>query len=77
MSSPLALDDTRSLQTKIDRRAHDLLKGKPGKAPLQVTRIFKGSVDEDKEGEKQVSCFVKNQDVWDIPQIRGLQNVSS
>ena len=73
MASHLLLDNAQSLPTRIDRKAHDLFKAKPGKAPLQVTRVFQRKIDGD--SGKTKSCYVKNQDVWDTPQIAGLKNV--
>jgi hypothetical protein len=35
------LDDNRSLQAKLEEKARDLFKAKPGQAPLLVTRIYR------------------------------------
>ncbi|KAG9233395.1 hypothetical protein BJ875DRAFT_464248 [Amylocarpus encephaloides] len=65
------LDDLKSLEVTIERKAHDLFKGKPGKAPLQVTRISRGLNDEN--GGKGRDRLVTNEDVWDAPRIEELK----
>jgi len=69
MAASLNLDDVESFKTKIDRKAHDLFKGRPGQAPLQVNRYLKTKIGK----EKQTNCFVRNQSVWEDSQIRALE----
>jgi hypothetical protein len=64
-------DDIECLQGKIGRIAGRLFKEKPDFAPLQVSRIFKGTIAED----KTTACYVRNQDVWDVSQVKALKNV--
>jgi hypothetical protein len=71
MSPNFSVDDLDSLRTKIDSKASNLFKEKKGKAPLQVSRVFRGKIGE----EKDTPCFVRDQNVWDKSQIKALKNV--
>jgi len=53
---------------KIDEKAHDLFKEKPGQAPLTVTRIFKSD-------ERNTKPFEKNREVLGLSDTKRLQNV--
>jgi hypothetical protein len=71
MASYLNLDGTECLKAKIDEKAHDLFKPKPGKPQLQVSRLFKTRTAEGKETTR----FVRNQDVGDVSQIKAMEHV--
>ena len=71
MASYLNLDNTESLRAKIDRKAYDLFKAKYGKPQLQVSRLSKVTSGEGKE----TICFMENQDVESISQIKALKYV--
>ncbi|CZR68126.1 uncharacterized protein PAC_18025 [Phialocephala subalpina] len=68
------LDDIRSLQTRIEQKAHDLFKGKPGQAPLQVTRIFRERSE--KYEQKEATWVVIKNDVDDLSCVKALSNDS-
>ncbi|KAE8444552.1 hypothetical protein EG329_014476 [Mollisiaceae sp. DMI_Dod_QoI] len=72
MAPSYHLDDLRSLKLKIDEKAHDLFKEKPGHAELQVTRIFKRRSGKQDEGER--NTFVKDLDVCDLSQVKALRH---
>jgi hypothetical protein len=71
MPPSFSMDDLVSLRTKIDSKAANLFKEKKGKAPLQVSRVFRSKIGEDKD----TPCFVRDQNVWDKSQIEALKNV--
>jgi len=56
------------LRKKIDQKAHDLFKEKPGQAPMTVTTIFKS----DKKNSKLVE---RKREVSSLSDIKRLQNV--
>jgi hypothetical protein len=68
MSGHYVFDDLRSLKTKINEKAYDLFKEKPGTSPLQVTRIIssRGSNGE----EKNVNRLVRDQGVWKLSEVK-------
>jgi hypothetical protein len=68
MSGHYAFDDLRSLKTKINDKAYDLFKEKPGTALLQVTRIILGCILNGKG--KEVNHLVRDQDVWKISEVK-------
>lgn len=68
MASFPFLDDMRTLRMKVDQKAHDLFKEKPGQAPLTVTRIFKTK-------EKDAKPFEKDRKVLNVSDIQMLRNV--
>jgi hypothetical protein len=68
MASFSTLDDMRSLRAKIDQKAHDLFKSKPGQAPLTVTRVFNSQ-------ESKSKGFEKDREVWTLPDIKRFPNV--
>lgn len=68
------LDDVRSLRETLDKKAYDIFKGVPGKAPLQVTRVL--AQNDPGRGGAQKCRLEKNENVWDIPDIEKLRNVS-
>jgi hypothetical protein len=68
MSGHYVFDDLRSLKTKINEKAYDLFKEKPGTAPLQVTRIIPGRTLN--EEEKEVNRLVRDQDVWKLSEVK-------
>lgn len=69
------LDDLRSLQTKVQEKAHDLFKAKAGISPLQVTRIFRNSRANELAEKDNIPHFFKDQDVWNSAQVKALRNV--
>jgi hypothetical protein len=71
MASYRNLDDAGILKAKIDEKAYDLFKAKPEKPQLQVNRLFKTMIGEDKE----TTCLVRNQNVGDVSQIKALEHV--
>jgi hypothetical protein len=73
MSGHYAFDDLRSLKTKINEKAYDLFKEKPGTAPLQVTRIIPGRTSDGEE--KNVNCLIRDQDVWKLSEVKASQQV--
>jgi hypothetical protein len=73
MSGHYAFDDLRSLKTKINEKAYDLFKEKPGTAPLQVTRIIPRRVLN--EEEKDVNRLVRDQDVWKLSEVKNSTQV--
>jgi hypothetical protein len=68
-----SLDDMRSLQIKIDQKAHNLFKEKAGQAPLTVTRIFNDHDEESKE--KSVGYYENDREVFSIDDVERLRNV--
>jgi hypothetical protein len=68
MASFSSLDDMRTIRTKIEQKAHDLFREKPGQAPLRVTRAFKSQ-------EKNAKCFEKHREVLNLSDIKKLRNV--
>jgi hypothetical protein len=60
-----------SLTTKIEKKAYDLFKAKPGRPQLQVNRLFKTRTAEGKD----IRRFEGNQDVLDVSHIRALEAV--
>ncbi|KAH7323468.1 hypothetical protein BKA65DRAFT_69674 [Rhexocercosporidium sp. MPI-PUGE-AT-0058] len=70
------LDDIRSLQTKVEEKAHDLFKGKAGISPLQVTRIFHGRCANELAEKENAPRLVKDEDVWNSVQVKALRNDS-
>jgi hypothetical protein len=68
MASFSRFDDMRMIRMKIDEKAHDLFKEKPGQAPLTVTRIFKSD-------ERNTKPFEKNREVLGLSDTKRLQNV--
>ena len=73
MSGHYVFDDLRSLKTKINEKAYDLFKEKPGTSPLQVTRIISSRVSNGEE--KNVNRVVRDQDVWKLPEVKTLAQV--
>jgi hypothetical protein len=73
MSGHYVFDDLRSLKTKINEKAYDLFKEKPGTSPLQVTRIISSRVSNGEE--KNVNRLVRDQDVWKLPEVKTLAQV--
>jgi hypothetical protein len=73
MASFSSLDDMRSLQIKIDQKAHNLFKEKAGQAPLTVTRIFNDHDEESKE--KSVGYYESDREVFGIDDVERLRNV--
>ncbi|KAF8849338.1 hypothetical protein BDZ45DRAFT_732300 [Acephala macrosclerotiorum] len=61
-------DDLRSLEKKINEKAHNLFKAKPDRAGLQVTRVFKRKIGTKDDSERNV--VVKNADVRDLAQVK-------
>ncbi|KAH9211753.1 hypothetical protein DL95DRAFT_369317 [Leptodontidium sp. 2 PMI_412] len=76
MASMYRLDDLRSLQTKVQEKAHDLFKAKAGISPLQVTRIFRNSRANELAEKDNIPHFFKDQDVWNSAQVKALRNDS-
>ena len=68
-----SLDDMKSLQRKIDRKANDLFKEKAGQAPLTVTRNINSY--EARSERKYSSCFEADKAVSSIADIKRLRNV--
>jgi hypothetical protein len=64
MVSFSSLDDVRSIQLKIDEKAHDLFKEKSGHPPLAVTRI-----------QENGNSFEKDRKVLELSHIKMLRNV--
>jgi hypothetical protein len=58
---------------KINEKAYDLFKEKPGTSPLQVTRIISNRVLNGEE--KNVNRLVRDQDVWKLPEVKTLAQV--
>jgi hypothetical protein len=71
MTLHLNLDDIGSLEVKIDEKANDLFKAKSGKPQLQVSRLQETELGD----EKTVVCFVGNQCIKDISQLKALKYV--
>lgn len=68
MASFSSLDDMRSIQLKIEGKAHDLFKEKPGgQAPLSVTRILKS--------QENGRFFEKDRKVLNLSHVKMLRNV--
>jgi hypothetical protein len=63
-----SLDDMRTIRMKVDQKAHDLFKEKPGQAPLTVTRILNPQ-------ETNVIPFEKDRKVLNLSDIKRLRNV--
>jgi len=55
---------------KVDQKAHDLFKEKPGQAPLTVTRILNPQ-------ETNATPFEKDRKVLNLSDIKRLRNVRS
>lgn len=72
MARSSSLDDPQSLESKINAKAGDLFREKPGQAPLQVNRIFKRMRE---EGGVERNCFERNLDVNDLARVEALKNV--
>lgn len=70
------LDDLQSLEKKIDEKAHDLFKAKPGHAGFQVTRISKQKIGKRNIGESERNVVIRDLDVCDLSAVRALQHVS-
>jgi hypothetical protein len=70
MISFSSLDDMRTIRTKVDEKAHDLFKEKPGQAPLTVTRILNSQ-------EANAKPFEKDRKVLNLSDIKRLRNVRS
>jgi hypothetical protein len=71
MTAHLNFDDVRSLEAKIDEKAHDLFKAKSGKPQLQVSRLLKTELGE----EKTALCFEGSQYIKDLSQLKALEHV--
>ncbi|CZR67923.1 uncharacterized protein PAC_17822 [Phialocephala subalpina] len=74
MAPTYHLDDLRSLEKKINEKAHDLFKEKPGRAGLQVTRIFKQKTGNRDIRESERTVFIKDLDVCDVSAVKALQH---
>lgn len=70
MISFSSLDDMRTIRMKVDEKAHDLFKEKPGQAPLTVTRILNSQ-------EANAKPFEKDRKVLNLSDIKRLRNVRS
>jgi hypothetical protein len=68
MASFSTLDDMRTIRLKVDQKAHDLFKEKPGQAPLTVTRIFKSK-------ERNASSFEKEIKVLNLSDVNKFRDV--
>ncbi|KAH8774172.1 hypothetical protein BGZ57DRAFT_763271 [Hyaloscypha finlandica] len=64
-----SLDDMRTIRMKVDQKAHDLFKEKPGQAPLTVTRILNPQ-------ETNATPFEKDIKVLNLSDIKRLRNES-
>jgi hypothetical protein len=73
MATKFQLDDNRSLELKINQKAHDLFKEKKGHPGLQVTRIFKRGNGRDSSLR---NAFVRDLDVCDVSQVKSMRDVS-
>jgi hypothetical protein len=62
-----SLDDMRSIRLKIEEKAHDLFKEKPGQALFSVTRILRC--------QENGKFFEKDRKVLNLSHIKMLQNV--
>ena len=67
MASFSSLDDMRSLRLKIEEKAHDLFKEKPGKALFSVTRIL--------GCQENGRFFEKDRKVLNLSHVKMLRNV--
>ncbi|KAE9377376.1 hypothetical protein N431DRAFT_194425 [Stipitochalara longipes BDJ] len=68
MASFSRLDDTRMIRMKVDEKAHDLFKEKPGQAPMTVTRIFRSD-------KRSANFFERNREILDLSDIKRLHNL--
>lgn len=69
MAAYLELDDVDILREKVDRKAHDLFKARPGVAQLQVSRY--GSLRT--EDGKEESYSLRNQELKNLSDVRTAQ----
>jgi hypothetical protein len=72
MAAQLKLDDVESLKEKLDERADNLFKARPGVPQLQVTRYGRPSSEDEEKREN----FQRNREVKDISAIRNLRSDS-
>jgi hypothetical protein len=73
MTDYFVFDDLRSLKKKINEKAYDLFKEKPGTAPLQVTQIIPNRASNGEE--KDVNRLVRDQDVWKLSEVKASHQV--
>ena len=73
MAMYLKLDDVEGLKEKLDGKADNLFRAKPGVPQLQVSRYGRSNDEEGKEG----TSFLGNQDVEDLSEIRSLRQDSA
>lgn len=73
MASFYPTDDLPALKTKIDSRAHDLFKEKPGKAPLRVTTIFK--LKSKNNDGREICDSIRGLDIYDVEAMESLRDV--
>lgn len=71
MTSYYSFDDIECLQEKVDRAAPELFKKQPGLPPLEVSRVYKEEIGED----RTVTCYVRNQNMWDVSHVIAMKDV--
>src|SRR5436190_14197566 len=71
MVSYLNPERLECLTARIEEKAHDLFKVKPGKPQLHVKRVFKTRTPEGKEA----TGFARNRHISDVSHIKGLEDV--
>jgi hypothetical protein len=71
MASYLTLEDSGSLNAKIDEKASDLFKARKRKPQLQVTKCYKRTTEEG----KGTMCIERDQDVRNMFELKTLRHV--